>query len=137
MQINLQYVISCTDLTDPPVSESGLLYKTVEFNCKGIGDGLVWTVANYPLNDTVKQKRNINVTTSNTSDILSSNLTIHALPINHGIEIGCIVHSLHPNYMAEAKEVKLTVKGYIGCILWFILTHSYRCIPSSKCSMAF
>ena len=98
------------------MSKSGFLYTTVEFSCKGIGDGLVWTVARNSLTDVVKQQRNITVTTSNISDTWSSNLTIYALPINDKIEIACIVHSFHPNstpnYTVAAKEVKLTVTGY-------------------------
>ena len=111
-------LFSCTELTDPPVSESGLLYKTVEFSCKGIGDGLVWTVAHNTLNDTEKQEQNITITTSNMSGNISSNLTIPALPINNKIEIGCIVISTNP-FMAVAKEAVLTVTGYIEYISWF------------------
>ena len=125
-----------TELTDPPISESGLLYTTVEFSCKGIGDGLVWTIARSTLNDAEKQERNINIATSNISGNISSNLTIPALPTNNKIEVGCVVISINP-FMAVAKEAVLTVKGYIECISQFILTHSYRCILSSKCSMAF
>ena len=124
-------------MIDPPKSKSGLLYTTVEFSCNGIGDSLIWTIAHDPLNDTAKQERNITATTSNTNSILSSNFTILALPINNKIEIGCVVVSIYPKLMAIAQEVKLTVTGYIECISQFILTHSYRCILSSKCSMAF
>ena len=124
-------------MNDPPMSKSGLLYTTVEFSCKGTGDNVVWTVAHSTLNDTVKQERNIAITTSNIDGILSSNLTIPALPINNKIEIGCVVISVYPTLMAVAKEVVLTVTGYIECISQFILTHSYRSIFSSKCSMAF
>ena len=84
---------------------------------------MVWTVANYALNDAVKQERNITVITSNMNGTLSSNLTIPALPTNNKIEIGCIVVSTNP-FEAVAKEAVLTVTGYIECISWFILTHS-------------
>ena len=79
---------------------------------------MVWTVAHNNLTDVVKQQHNINVTTTSnkSGNCWSSNLTIHALPINNKIEIACIVHSFHPNsapnYTVAAKEVKLTVKGY-------------------------
>ena len=72
---------------------------------------MVWTVAHNTLNDTEKQEQNIIVITSNMNGILSSNLTIPALPINNKIEIGCIVISTNP-FMAVAKEAVLTVEGY-------------------------
>ena len=97
---------------------------------------MIWTVAHTTLNDAEKQEQNIIVTTSNMSGNISSNLTIPALPTNNKIEIGCIVITDNP-FDAVAKEAVLTVKGYIECISQFILTHSYRCILSSKCSMAF
>ena len=73
---------------------------------------MAWTVDTKALTDVMKQKRNITVITSNMNCTLSSNLTIHALPINNKIEIGCVVHSFHPILMAVAKEVELTVIGH-------------------------
>lgn len=100
-------------MTKPPTSESALLYTSAIFSCAGAGNSLVWTVAHTTLNDTEKQERNVNITTSNTSGNFSSNLTIAAVPINDGIEIGCVVFSVNP-IMAVAQEAKLTVEGCLS-----------------------
>lgn len=112
LSIQSNYIcFSCTDLTDPPVSKCGLLYTIVEFSCKGIGDGLIWTVAHSTINDAERQKQNITVTTSNMSGNISSNLTIPALPSYNNIDIGCIVISDNP-FDAKTQEAVLTVTGY-------------------------
>ena len=98
-------------MIDPPASKSALLYTSASFRCKGTGSDLEWTVAHIPLNSTGDKERNINITTNNMSGILSSNLTILALPINNKIEIGCIIIiSVNP-FMVVAKEAVLTVTG--------------------------
>ena len=71
---------------------------------------MVWTVAHTTLNDTEQQERNIKIETVNMNSNLSSSLTIPALPINDGIEIGCVIVSVNP-INAIAKEVILTVNG--------------------------
>ena len=75
-----------------PKSESAPVYVSVEFTCVGIGNRLSWTVQDNSLTDPSNQDREISVITNNISvDVLSSVLTIRALPINDGISVGCIV----------------------------------------------
>ena len=84
-----------------------LPFTLTNFTCEGNGDTLTWTVNNSPLDDTISQQRNITVT--NTGD-LSSVLRVIALPINDGIEIGCIVTSFNP-FQIAASEAILTIRG--------------------------
>ena len=71
---------------------------------------LNWTVNYHSVNETQKQEKNISITIINRSGNLSSNLTIPAVPINNGTEIGCIILSYMP-FDVTAKEAFLLVKG--------------------------
>ena len=71
---------------------------------------LFWTVEGSSLTDTIKQYREISVTTNNISvDVWSSVLTIRALPINDGIDIGCNV--IGHNFNIISRGATLIVKG--------------------------
>ena len=86
------------------------LYKLANFTCEGTGDSLLWTVRGDKLNDTIKQNREISVTTNNISvDMWSSVLTIRALPINDGITVGCNVFTRMLHFIL--KGVEFTIKG--------------------------
>ena len=77
----------------------------------GIGDLLSWTVHGNSVTDPNNQDREISVTTNNISvDVWSSVLTIRALPINDGIDVGCTVISHNP-FDLKQKGTTLTVKG--------------------------
>ena len=83
---------STANITTPPSSVVSPLYKLANFTCEGEGDRLTWTVQGFSLNESMKQYREISVTTNNISvGVLSSVLTIRALPINNGIIVGCTV----------------------------------------------
>ena len=101
------YCTSTLVLTVAPVSVTVLPLTLTNFTCEGNGDTLTWTVNNSPLDDTISQQRNI--TTTNTGD-LSSVLSVIALPINDGIEIGCIITSFSP-FEVAASEAILTIRG--------------------------
>ena len=86
------------------------LYTPVNFTCEGIGKKLHWTVEGHLLNDTIKQDREISVTTNNISvDMWSSVLAIRALPINDGIIVGCVV--VGQNFNHVTKGATLNVNG--------------------------
>ena len=69
-----------------------------------------WTVEGHSLTDVITQCREISVTTNNISvDVWSSVLTIRALPINDGIDVGCAVYN--QSFDIESKGAILTVKG--------------------------
>ena len=89
------------------MSVTVLPFTIANFTCEGNGDTLTWTVNNSPLDDTISQERNI--TTTNTGD-LSSVLSVVALPINDGIEIGCIITSFSP-FEVAASEATLSIRG--------------------------
>ena len=93
-------------------------FTLTNFTCEGNGDTLTWTVNNSPLDDTISQQRNIMAT--NTGD-LSSVLSVVALPINNGIEIGCIITSFDPIQIA-ASEATLTIKGqyYLFAVMYIL-----------------
>ena len=84
----------------------------MNFTCVGTGNAYVleWTVQGHSLTDPSNQDREILVTNNNISvGVLSSVLTIRALPINDGIIVGCIV--VDKNLDAESKGATLEVKG--------------------------
>lgn len=85
-----------------------LPFTITNFTCEGNGDTLTWTVNSLALNATIRQQRNI--TATNTGD-LSSVLSVIALPINDGIEIGCIIASFNPFPQVAASEATLTIRG--------------------------
>ena len=97
-------------ITVAPSSVTTSLYTLVNFTCEGIGDSLTWTVEGDSLTDSIKQYREISVTTNNISvDVWSSVLTIRALPINDGKSVGCNMVSQNNNVIS--KGATLTVKG--------------------------
>ena len=98
-------------ITVAPSSVTAPLYTLVNFTCEGTGDGLLWTVGGSSLTDSIKQYREISVTTNNISvDVWSSVLTIRALPINDGIGIQCSVISFD-SLNLQQEGVTLTIKG--------------------------
>ena len=103
------YIIANITLAPSPVSAP--LYTLANFTCEGIGDVLLWTVEDSSLGNPSNQHREISVTTtSNVSlGILSSVLTIRALPINDGISVGCLVAS--NNFDFVSKGTTLEVEG--------------------------
>ena len=98
------------DITVAPVSVTISPYSSINFRCEGTGDTLTWTVESVSLTDAVSQQRNITVTHDNSGSTLSSVLTIIAIPINDGIEIGCIIVSFNP-YQPASEEATLTIRG--------------------------
>ena len=110
---NISYVIAM--ITVAPSSVSAPLYTLVYFLCVGIGDALTWTVDGNLLNDSIKQYREISVTTNNVSaNSWSSVLTIRALPINDGIVVGCVVFN---PYIIIHNGSTLTVKGKLNKLI--------------------
>ena len=86
----------------------------MNFTCKGIGNRLEWSVQGSSVTDPSNQDREISVTTINkTVDVLSSVLTIRALPINDGIGVGCTVISFNPSsgFVVTEKGATLTITG--------------------------
>ena len=99
------------DITVAPSSVNTSLYTLANFTCDGIGDILEWTIQGHSLTDSIKQSREISVTTNNISvDVWSSVLTIRALPINDGISIRCDVVSFNPFGIIQ-KGAALNIKG--------------------------
>ena len=98
-------------ITVAPLSINTSLYTLVNFTCEGTGSDLFWTVKNNPLTDSSNQDREISVTTNNISiEVWSSVLTIRALPINDGVNIGCAV--IDENFNAVSKGATLAIEGY-------------------------
>ena len=97
-------------ITLAPSSVTTPLYTLANFTCEGIGDVLSWTVGGNLLTDPSNQDREISVITNNISvDVWSSVLTIRALPINDGIDIGCNV--IGQNFNIISRGATLIVKG--------------------------
>ena len=85
------------DITVAPSLVTAPLNALANFTCEGTGDILTWTVGSHALADPSNQDKEISVTTNNISvDMWSSVLTIRALPINDGIDVGCEVVSFNP-----------------------------------------
>ena len=92
------------------------LYTLANFTCEGTGVSLAWTVQGHLLNDTIKQNREISVTTNNISvNMWSSVLTIIALPTNNNrnrISIGCLVLGhVSGQPVFDLKGINFTIKG--------------------------
>ena len=87
------YYFNTGNFTVPPSNITASPCASVNFTCEAIGMRLYWTVRGDSLhtNCTIKQQREISVTTKNISVMWSSVLTIRALPINNGITVGCAV----------------------------------------------
>ena len=106
----LLFSLNTVNITKAPSSISVPLYTLANFTCEGIGNVLHWTFEGHSLNDTIKETREISVTTNNASvDVWSSVLTIRALPINDGKDVGCAVYN--KSYDIDSKGAILTVKG--------------------------
>lgn len=97
------------DITVRPRPVAISPYSLANFSCEGTGNTLTWVVASAPLNDTIIQQRNITVTYNNSGSNLSSILTIIAMPINDGIEIGCIIVSNF--HLVSYGLATLTIRG--------------------------
>ena len=81
------------------------------FTCQGTGISLFWTVQDNFVTDAIQETREISVTTNNISvDVWSSVLTIRALPINDGINVGCFV--VGHSFDHISKGAILNVQGY-------------------------
>ena len=103
-------LVSIIAITVAPLPVLTSLYILVNFTCEGIGDKLSWTVQGSSLTDSIKQYREISVTTNNISlDVWSSVLTIRALPINDGISVGCVV--IDKNVNLDHEGATLTING--------------------------
>ena len=84
------------------------LYTPVNFTCEGMGERLHWTFEGHSLTDTIKETRDISVTTNNISvNMWSSVLTIRALPINDGISIGCAVIGQNFDHLSKGATLKI------------------------------
>ena len=97
-------------ITVAPSSVTVLLDTLTNFTCQGTGVKLSWSIDGHSLTNAIKKYREISVTTNNISvDVWSSVLTIRALPINDGIDIGCNVIGQNINIISRGAT--LIVKG--------------------------
>ena len=113
----ISYVI--VEITVAPSSVSAPLYTLANFTCEGTGYILLWTVQGTSLTVPSNQDREISVTTNNISvNVWSSVLTIRALPINDGINIGCNVYDV--SFDIASKGATLRVKGNKKLLLYYI-----------------
>ena len=95
----------------PPVSVTVPPFTTATFTCEGTGNVLNWLIQSDVLTDSIKQQRQITVTTTNTSNTnFSSVLTVNAIPINDGLGIGCEVISFNP-FNRVTLSGELTIRG--------------------------
>ena len=98
-------------ITVPPVSVTVRPFKVATFTCEGTGDILSWWVQSAVLTDSIKQQRQITVTTTNTSNTnFSSVLTVNAIPINADLGIGCEVITISP-FERVISSGALTIRG--------------------------
>ena len=110
--------MSISGLDPPRLTPSSLvvpLYTSAAFICEGIGDQLNWIVQSTILTDSIKQKRNITVSYSNTSSslslVLSAQLSVYALPMNDGLNIGCQIIISSPFEQLFSNTSILTIEG--------------------------
>lgn len=102
---------------DPPRLTPPLLvaplYTSAVFTCEGTGDQLNWIVQSTILTDSIKQKRNITVSYSNSSSRanLSLVLSVNALPLNDGLNIGCQLVLLSPFDQIFSSTSTLIIEG--------------------------
>ena len=121
---NISYVIAV--ITIAPSSVSAPLYTLANFTCVGIGDVVECTVEGNLLIDPSNEDREISVTTNNISvDVWSSVLTIRALPVNDGTNVGCHVISFNP-YGLTKKGATLTVKGKLDILIKLQIEQDYN-----------
>lgn len=71
-----------------------------------------WLVQSDVLTDSIKQQRQISVTTTINNTNFSSVLTINAIPINDGLVIGCEVITFSPFNRVISSSV-LTIRGMV------------------------
>ena len=94
-----------------PVSVTVHPFNTATFTCEGYGDILNWLIESNVLTDSIKQQRQITVTTTNTSNTnFSSVLTVNALPINDDLGVGCEVITFIP-FERVILNSELTIRG--------------------------
>ena len=93
-----------------PVSVTVPPFTTATFTCEGTGDISSWLVHSAVLTDSVKQQRQITVTTTNIDTNFSSVLTVNAIPINDGLGVGCEVITFIPFERVISSGV-LTIRG--------------------------
>lgn len=86
-------------------------FEPVHFDCEAPGDFLVWLVNSAALTDAVEEEREIVVNDKSSNDTQHSILTITTLPINDGIDIGCIV-GIAPYHVTFFDEQRLEVRGW-------------------------
>ena len=87
------------------------LYEPACFECEAQGDFLVWVVNTAPLTGAIKKEREIVVTDTSSNGTQHSILTITALPINDGVEIGCFVGMIPFAGVGFYDEKRLEVRG--------------------------
>ena len=86
-------------------------FELVHFNCEAPGDFSAWVVNNVALTDAIKEEREIVVTDMSSNGTQHSILTIIALPINDGIDIGCLVGFV-PHLVTFYDEQRLELRGW-------------------------
>uniref|UniRef100_A0A1X7T1N1 Ig-like domain-containing protein n=1 Tax=Amphimedon queenslandica TaxID=400682 RepID=A0A1X7T1N1_AMPQE len=94
----LQYeTYTIITITVPPVSVTVPPLTTATFTCEGTGDIFNWLIDSGTLTDSIKQQRQILVTTTNSNNTnFSSVLTVNAIPANDGLGISCEVVTYNP-----------------------------------------
>ena len=85
-------------------------FEPAHFICEAQGDFSAWVVNTTVLTDTIKDEREIVVTDMSSNGTQHSILTITALPINDGIDIGCLVGFV-PHLVTFYDEKRLEVRG--------------------------